>query len=594
MPTDLTAPDVDTGPLPRRLSVVALADIVGWSVLAAAHEAAAVARWTSLFHRVVAPEAERLGGRIVDVQGDGTLAEFLEPAAALEWARRLHAAAEDEAELAGDVAPITFRIAIHLGPVLVDGARILGNAVNLVARLQEFGTPGGTLVSAEAAAELGGALLAGARDLGELPLRNLSRSVRALSLDPTRSVAVPLAPPPSALPSIAVLPLANLGGDPHDDYLASGLVEDIATTLAGLHEVFVIAPETTRMFAGQSPAPQRVGRTLGVQFVVSGTMVRRRSGLSVSVRLSDTRGGEQLWGERIEASEQEILEVQEHLAARIVAGIAPGIRAATLREAMRKRPENLTAYDHMLRGIHVFGAAEATTFLAARDHLQRAIELDPGFALPRAWAAYWHNIHLAKGLSLDRAAETAKLFADGEEALTLDPRDPLALSVVGHNLSFLRRDYGRALELFEAALDAAPGSAAAWTFSSATLAYVGRGREAVEHARRGIRLSPYDPLRFYRLLFLGIAHYAEGDLVASERACHASIGSNPNHAPTLRMLAGVLGGLGKRTEAREAARRLLQVEPGFHLGEYARDRVPFDGELGVRFVAGLRAAGLPE
>jgi adenylate cyclase len=594
MIVDVPAPTGVVRPLQRRLAVVAFADIVGWSTLTTADETAAVSRWMALFQSAVDPAAERLGGRIVDVQGDGTLAEFPHMEAALDWARTLHAAAESEAQAAGEMPPIAFRIALHLGPVIDDGARVLGDAVNLAARLQEFGTPGGTLLSAEAAAMLPAEALAGARELGELPLRNLSRSVRAVSLDPARSVAVPLAPPPARLPSVAVLPLANLGGDPRDDYLAAGLVEDIAAMLAGLHEVFVIAPETTRMFARQSPTPQRIGRTLGVQFAVLGSMLRARGGLAVSVRLVDTRTGEELWGERIDAPEREILDMQDHLVGRIVTGIAPGIQAAVLRDAMRKRPESLTAYDHMLRGIHAFGSGDREAFLGARKHLQQAIDLDPGFALPRAWAAYWHNIHIADGLSSDHAAEVGELFRLGEEALALDPRCALALSVIGHNLSFLRRDYDHALEHFQQALGASPGTAAAWTFASGTLAYLGRGGEAVEHAERGIRLSPFGPLRFYRQLFLGIAQYANGDLVAAEKACRASIGSNPRHAPTLRMLAAVLGGLGRHEEAREAGRRLLVVDPGFRLGSYARDRAPFAGELRARFVRDLAASGLPE
>lgn len=594
MATHLLTPHAADRPLPRRLAAVAFADIVGWSTLTSADEANAVSRWMALFRTTVAPMAERLGGRIVDVQGDGTLAEFPDIGRALEWARALHAAAEDEAQGAGAMPPIAFRIALHIGPVIEDGEHILGDAVNLAARLQEFGTPGGTILSVEAARMLPADALSGARAMGELPLRNLSRSVQALSFDPVRSVPVPLAPPPSSLPSVAVLPLSNLGGDPRDDYLATGLVEDIAAMLAGLHEVFVIAPETTRMFAGQTPPPQRVGRTLGVQFAVSGTMLRARGGLAVSARLVDARSGEELWGERIDAAEREILEMQDHLAARIVAGIAPGIQAAALREAMRKRPENLTAYDHMLRGIHAFGSEDRQAFAGAHAHLQRAIELDPAFALPRAWAAYWHNIHIAKGLSTDRVAEAGKLFALGEEALALDPRCSLALSVIGHNLSFLRREYDRALEHSELALDASPGNATAWTFSSATLAYLGRGKDAVEHAERGIRLSPYGPLRFYRQLFLGIAQYVNGNMAAAEQACRASIGSNPRHAPALRMLAAVLGGLGRQDEARVVGQHLLKVEPDFRLGAYARDRAPFSGEHRARFIRDLAESGLPE
>lgn len=581
-------------PLPRRLAAIAFADIVGWSVITAANEGRAVARWMAMFHEAVVPAAIRGGGRIVDVQGDGTLAEFLDAGAALDWARALHAASAAVEQTMADQPPIAFRIAIHVGAVLVDGERIFGDAVNVAARLQEYAAPGGTVLSAEAAAMLPGAAVAGARELGELPLRNLSRSVRAVALDPTRRVAVPLPPPPTALPSVAVLPLENVLGDPAHDYLAAGVVEDVAASLAGLHEVFVTAPESARMFAGQCATPQRVGRTLGVRYVVTGSMRRADGGFLASVRLSDTLTGEQLWGERIEAADREVFDVQEHVAAQIVAGVAPNIHAAALREALRKRPESLTAYDHMLRGVHEMAAPDSAGFLAAREDLQRAMDLDPGFALPRAWAAHWHNIHLASGLSRNRADDAGRLFALAEEALSLDPRNSLALSVLGHNTSFIRRDCELGWQHLRDALQAAPGNAMAWTCASATLSYLGRGREAVTHAERGIRLSPYDPLRFYKQLFLGIAHYIAGDMEAAEKACRISIGNNPGHAPTWRMLAAVLGGAGQLPAAQLAARRLMELEPGFGLEVYERERVPFGGRDRQRFVADLRAAGLPD
>lgn len=583
----------ETGPLPRRRSALAFADIVGWSVVTGADEVLAVARWTAMLRDTVAPAAARGGGRIVDVQGDGTLAEFPDAGAALDWALALHTASAATEAATPDQPPIAFRIAIHVGTVMVEGDRIFGDAVNVAARLQDYGTPGGTVLSAEAAAALPGERTAGARDLGALPLRNLSRSVRALSLDPARRVAVPLPPPPTLLPSVAVLPLENALGDPAQDYLAAGVVDDVAASLAGLHEVFVIAPESARMFAYQSATPQRVGRTLGVRYVVTGSMRRAGGGFLASVRLSDTLTGEQLWGERIEAADREVFDVQEHVVAQIVAGVAPNIRAAALREALRKRPESLTAYDWMLRGVHEMAAPDSAGLQAARGHLERAMEIDPGFALPRAWAAHWHNICLAAGLSANRAADIDRLFALAGEALSLDPRNSLALGVLGHNTSFIRRDYELGWQHLENALRTAPGNAMAWTFAGGTLSYLGRGREAVEHAQRGIRLSPYDSLRFYKQHFLSIAQYVAGDMDRAEKTCRVSIGANPGHAPAWRMLAAVLGGAGKLPEARQAMRRLLALEPDFSLKVYGRERVPFGDHDRERFLADLKAAGAP-
>jgi adenylate cyclase len=552
--------------LPRRLAAIAFADIVGYSILAAADETRTAARWMAMFREVVAPAAEALGGRIVDVQGDGTLAEFSDVAAALEWARRLHAAAEGAAD--AHEAPITFRVAIHAGSVIVAGERIMGDVVNTAARLQEYATPGGTLLSAEAAALLGGALPPGARELGELPLRNLSRAVRAVSLDPARQMPVPLPPPPSLLPSVVVLPLANLSGDPADDHLAAGVVEDVTASLAGLHELFVVAPESARMFLGQSPTPQRVARALGVRFAVAGSLRRRGGGFQASLWLMETETGEQLWTERVDAADRDIFAMQEHLAARVVQGVAPSIRAAALQAAMRKRPESLTAYDHMLRGMHTLSCSDPERFRAAGVHLARATAEDPGFSLALAWRGYWHNLRISIGLSEDLAADREATFDLCERALATDPRNPLALAVLAHNTALLRQDCATAQALFDRALQASPNSAMAMTLSSATLAYLGEGTEAVRRAELGLRLSPHDPLGYVQHHLLAMAHYQAGDMARSERHSRISLGTNPAHGSAWRTFCVALAAQGRMEEARLAYRSMLRIEPNFDLAAY--------------------------
>ena len=406
---------------------------------------------------------------------------------------------------------------------------------------------------------------------------------------------VPLPPPPPRLPSVAVLPLENLTGDPADDYLAAGFVEDVVASLAGLRELFVIAGDSARMFAGQRPAPQRVGRTLGVSFVLTGSMRRSRRGIVVSVQLSDARTGGSLWGDRVEVAREEIFELQEQLVGRIVAGIAPEVQSATLRDAMRKRPENLTAYDLTLRGLHALGAQDREAFGRGREYLRQATDEDPAFALPRAWAARWHSLNIGRGWSSDPAADNAEATALAERAIALDRGSALALATYGHLAAFLKHDCDTAMDCFTQALAACPNSAIAWSLSSCTLSYLGRGAEAVRNAERGLRLSPYDPLRFSQHLFLGVAHYADSDVEASQRACRMSIGANPRHASSWRMMTAALAASGRRAEAEEAARRMLELEPNFRLRGYLRDRMPFrEPALRDRFARDLGAATLPD
>jgi adenylate cyclase len=576
----------------RRVVAIAFADVVGYSILTAADEVGTHERWMALFERSVRPEATRLGGCIMDLRGDGVLAEFPDASAALTWARALHAASAAEANAESIRSPIVLRIAIHVGSVLSSEHGLFGDAVNLAARLQEYGTPGGIVLSADAMAALRGDLGALARDLGALPLRNMSRTVRAFVLDaPGGAVPVPLPPPPARLPSVAILPLTNLTGDSADDYLAEGMVADVIASLAGLHEVFVIAQDSARVFRAH---PRRIGHILGVRFVVTGQLRRAGRGMRVSIELLDSETGETLWGDRFDMTAKDIFDVQDRVVGEIVGGIAPNLRAAALRDAMRKHPENLTAYDLMLRGLHAMDALEPEGFGRALAHLEHAIAEDPGFALPLAWAARWHSLNIGYGWSANPAADNAAAITLAERAIALDRTNALALATYGHLTAYLRHDCDTAMDCFMRALSACPNSALAWTLSSGTLSYIGDGAEAVHHAERGLRLSPYDPLRFSQQHFLSIAHYCSGNLSEAERWSRLCIGINPAHASCWRVLSAVLAALGRDAEAREAARRMLELEPGFRLHNYIANRMPMrDPSFRIRFERDLYNAGMP-
>ncbi|HWT09075.1 MAG TPA: adenylate/guanylate cyclase domain-containing protein [Roseomonas sp.] len=583
---------------PRRPVAIAFADVVGYSTLMAADENATHARWMALLRSLIEPETERHGGRIVDLAGDGVLAVFPGAAQALGWARAIQHGVRtglESADGAGAV-PIALRIGLHQGEVFEVGPRIFGDAVNFAARLQTHAAPGGIVLSER----LRGALddvVAGLelRDLGFVDLKGFERRARIFAIESDLVQVTAPIQPTGGLPSIAVLPLLEQGGDPDDVYLGEGIAEGIAMTLAGLHELFVVSTASSAMFRGRLPDPREAGRALGVGYVLLGRVHRRPGGLGVSVQLCDARDGATLWGERLQAASAELFAVQDEIVRQVVAGLAPHVRATELQRAMRKRPESMTAHDRMLRALSVMSSADRETFDGARGFLDEAMREEPGFALPVAWAARWHSVRIGRGWSPDEEQDAASALTLAARAAALDRSNALALATLGHLNSILLRDCDAAMECFDAALAACPNHALAWTLSSGTLSYVGRGADAVRHAEQGLRLSPRDPMRYSQLMFLAIAHYAHGSYEEAVRWIRRSAAENPLHGATLQVLAAALAAAGRPAEAREVAARFLALRPGFSLDLYARKRIPFrDPILRDGFLAHLRDAGLPD
>jgi adenylate cyclase len=556
-------------------------------------------RWMALLDEVVRPTLELHNGRIVDLAGDGVLAEFGAAPDALQWARLVQRRMRElhEARGAGSPHSIALRIGLHAGHVFVSENRIFGEAVNLAARLQEHARPGGIVLSEAMRGLVGGMPGEELRDLGPLELRNIGAPVRACAIDTDAvRIAQPLLRPAEhGLPSIAVLPLQNLGGDPADDYFGDGIVEDIVVSLAGLHELFVISRSSTLAFRGTQPDPRQVGRALGVRYVLTGSLRRSARALRVSVQLCDARTGGTLWADRMEIAPGDLFELQDEIVVKVVAGIAPTVRSAELRQMLRKRPESLTAYDHTLRALHALHHLDRDTSLEALRWLERAMAEDPGFAMPVAWAAWWYSLWIGQGWSSDIEADTGRAVALAAKAVALDEQNAIGLTMQGHLLAYLRREPEAAMSHFDRAIAASPNGALAWMYSSTTLSYLGRGEEAVQRAEYALRLSPQDQRRFLFHARLAIANYALGSYEEAARWASLARLENPTYTTTLKALAASLAALGRVKDARDAVKDHLALEPGFRLGDYARSRLPFrDPGLRARFVRHLRSAGVPD
>ncbi len=583
------------GAMGRRLSAVSFLDIVSFSALMAENADRTHRRWMEVLQEIIRPGAQKHHGRIVKSTGDGVLAEFGSARDAVAWARHVQQSMlSTRSGISPGESPMVARIAVHIDEVFRTKDDVYGPGVNIAARLQQHAEPGGIVLSQAVFDLVKDSLDRPTRDLGLIHLKNIPDPVRAYAIDPTEAPAVPHVARAASLPSIAVLPLKNLSGDPSEAYFAEGVVEDITVSLASLHELMVIARGSSLALSRRQSDLRSLGRDLGVRYVMTGNVRRSPTRVRVATQLYDAESGVSLWGDTAEGAPDDLFEMQDQIVSRVVAGIAPHVRSAELKRALRKRPDNFTAYDLTLHALDCLNSLEKKSFFRARDYLDQAMAEDKKFAMPVAWAARWRSLLIGQNWSTDRQGDATAAADLAAKAIELDNQNALALATYGHVRSFLFHDYDVALGYFERALSACPNSALAWFLSSGTLSYVGRTTEAIQNAKQALRLSPFDQSLFAFYMFLGMAYYASGDYEEAIKAGRRSLSERPAYTANLRVLSAALAATGKYDEAKEIGGRLMALEPSFNLADYERTILPFrEQEMRLLYLDHLRKAGLP-
>jgi adenylate cyclase len=337
-----------------------------------------------------------------------------------------------------------------------------------------------------------------------------------------------------------------------------------------------------------------VGRELGVRYVLSGSVRRSGERTRIMAELSDTETQRVLWTDKIDGRTDDLFDLQDRISERTVTTIAPHVREAEIRRVMLKRPENLDAYDFMLRGLELLYRLKRTEFDRAGEMFEKSIALDPAYATPYALTALWHSIRVGQGWSENRRGDYEAVNRLAEAALERDPFDARALPLCGHVRALLFRDYEGAFALFDRAIAASPNSAVAWVRSSPTYSYVGQTAEAKRRAEMGLRLSPFDTHLFYTHTALGLACYTSGDYEEAVMWCRRSMSENPNYTANIRFLAASLTAAGRTAEAAVIGRALLALEPGFRVQHFCDTYAYKDPERRAAFAFHLRAAGLPD
>jgi adenylate cyclase len=581
----------------RRLAAVAFVDVVGYTTLMATDEAQTHLRWMRILSGLIHPKATDRRGVLVKSTGDGVLVEFGSSLDAVEWAVEVQEAVA-LIQVDDDAGPptIALRIAVHLGDVFTTAFDVFGDGVNVAARLQEHAKPGGIVLSEAVYDLVRSNVRSPPRELGLVHLRGLERPVRLYALDPKRPlIAFPVLPRQEMLPSIAVLPLQNLSTDSGDDYFGEGIVEDIIVSLAALRELFVISRASTLAYRGQRLDPRDVGRDLGVRYVLMGTVRRSATLIRVSAQLCEAHTGAAIWGDTVEVSTGELFDVQDLIVTKIVSGIAPNVRAAELRTAMRKKPGRFTPYDHTLRALHLINDLNVEHFSEAREWLSTAMTEDPNFAMAFAWAARWHSLYVGQGWSANPWEDANRAISLAARAIELDGQNALALATYGHLKSYLFHDCELGMIYFDRALSACPNHSLAWVLSSASLSYLGRTKQAIMHAERALRLSPFDRDLSYYYMIMCLAYFADGSYEDAVKWGRMSVNENPRYSANHRFLAAALSAAGRTDESYRTAASLMRLEPDFRLGTYEHTRQPFqNSEIAFKYMKYLRQCGLLE
>lgn len=568
----------------RRWAAIAMMDVVGFTSLTERDEAATLQRWGILLKSYIEPAIERYRGDVFRKLGDGMLVAFQSAHEALASLLEIQKAVASQPDLAPS---FQLRSSIHAGEIVVWNGDLHGNAVNIAARLQEFAAPGGIVISETVKDLVGDRIAEPVHEIGDLQLKGIERRVRAYSL---------LERPPALLardlPSIAVLPFAQMDLQ-GAGYFGDGFVEDIVNALAALPELFVVSRSSTLSFRSATADLSKVRETLGVRYVLSGTVRCARHRVVITARLTDTENMGVLWSDRIDGRCDDIFDFQDRVSRQIVGVIAPQVREAEIQRVARKRPENFNAYDYFLRGLDLVYRLKREQFDAAKPMFAHAIELDPQYAAPYAYSALWHAIRIGQGWSIDLASDRAAVKELAEAAENRDHFDATSLALCGHVLSIQFREYDRAISYFDRAIKASRSSAIAWTRSSPTYSYLGEWKEAHRRAEIGLRLSPLDRHLFYTYTVLGLAAYTGEHYDEAIDWGRKATAENPDFTANLRILCASLTAAGQTEEAHRVADRLLRAEPDFRVDRFCANYAYKESECRERFAAHLRAAGLP-
>jgi adenylate cyclase len=474
----------------RRLAAILAADVAGYSRLMGVDDEGTLATLKAYRRELIDPKIAEDRGRIVKTTGDGVLVEFASAVDAVHCAMEIQRAMVERSAAIPEERRIEFRIGINVGDIIIDEGDIYGDGVNIAARVESLASPGSICISDTCYQQIKGKLALDVSDMGEQQLKNILEPVRLYSIRLNGTSGRPVLALPNR-PSIAVLPFQNMSGDPEQEYFADGMVDDIITGLSRIKWLFVIARNSTFIYKGRAVDVKQVGRELGVRYVLEGSLRRATDRVRISGQLVDAATGAHVWAERYDRKLDDIFALQDEITLSVVGAIEPSLRLAEAERVKRRRPESLDAYGLVLQAqpdVYSRMPKQATKALVL---LERALELDPTYALAHAYAAECHHTLFLRG-GLREEDRTASI-RHAEAAIANGQDDALALTFAGFCIGMDGHDRAAAFAALDAALAVSPSSALAYILGSIVLAYGGEAERAIEWASAACALVRSTP-----------------------------------------------------------------------------------------------------
>ncbi|MDP8920845.1 MAG: adenylate/guanylate cyclase domain-containing protein [Pseudomonadota bacterium] len=575
----------------RRLAALFAADVAGYSRLMEADEIGTLRALTA--HRAIMDGLiGENGGRIANTAGDSVLAEFPSAVDAIQCAVET----QERLGIETEGRSLKFRIGVHVGDVMVRGGDLLGDGVNVAARLQELAHPGGICVSEAAYHSVRKLLPFAFTDLGPQKVKNMEEPVRAYTLK-TSSLAPSLPDYAKPLPlpdkpSIAVLPFTNLSGDPQQEYFADGLVEDIITGLSRVKSFFVIARNSSFTYKGRAVDVRQVSRELGVQYVLEGSIRKAGTRVRIVGQLIDAITGHHVWADRFDGDMNDIFDLQDRITESVVGAVEPSIRLEEIRQAHNKPTDYVSAYDLYLRALPCFYKMTQEGFADVRKLTNEALSIDPGFTLAKALGAYIRSISVSQCWHEPDDIRVAIRMA--REVMAEARDDPTSLRFAAQVLAYSAKEYEAALSAIERSLYLNPNSAQSYTSSGWVNTHASRPLVGIDHFHKAMRLSPVDPEKGIALSGIGMCYLMLERYEEALKWGEDALREMPNYGSSYRVVIGALVGLSRLDEARKAANRLMEAFPTYTLSLQRQINPWRDQAFAQRYLDALQIAGVPE
>ncbi|CAB5093161.1 Adenylate cyclase (EC [Olavius algarvensis associated proteobacterium Delta 3] len=624
----------------RKLTAILSADVVGYSLLMADNELATIAILKS-YKETMTSVIQEHNGRVVDAPGDNLLAEFASALDAVNSAVEIQKTISAKNSEQPDHPQMQFRIGINIGDVIHEDDCIYGDGVNVAARIESLADPGGVCISRSVFDHVKKMQDFGFEYLGDQAVKNITEPVRIYKVLTAKehsgkvigekrfvgrmSRRVALAAilalgiiagglfsyyiylyqsgriEPASVeemadslpdkPSIAVLPFDNLSGEPEQEYLSDGIAEDIITAISKSPKMFVIDSNSSFTYKGKPVKVKEVGRDLGVRYVLEGSVRKFDNKVRITAQLIDAQTGHPLWAEKYDRQLDDILALQDEITKNIMTALQVKLTEGEQADVYAKGTDNLGVYLKVIEARELIRQQNPENNLGARQILEEAIELDPGYALAYAYLGQTHVMDVTLGStksrtdSLNRAAELAK------KAISIDSSLGYAHALLGHIYVF-KRQYEKAMLELEKSIELNPSDATSHGLLGRVLGYADRTEEAIITTKKAIRLNPYPPAwYFYNLatFYRNIKIYEEA-LIWAEKA----VRQEPYNIVARWVLCSVYSLLDRMEEARVEANEVLQLKPKFSLKRLEKF-VPYKNpEVKKRFIDSLRKAGLPD